>query len=123
MSWDAYVQMLDTQTCAAAIISIEGALCAKSADFTATPTNLVHWSKMLKDPSLARQHGIPYDKIKLFPLEYTTDYIHAMCDELNIYMKKTATVVVIGLCGGDRPQNDAKNQVLNVAKILIDAGA
>ncbi|EAX94737.1 hypothetical protein TVAG_480180 [Trichomonas vaginalis G3] len=122
MSWDAYVDMLQGQTNAAAIFSVEGALCAKTENFPATPTNLIHWSKMLKDPSLARQHGIPYDKQKLFPLEYTTDYIHAMQDELNIYMKKTASVVVVGLCGGDKPQNDAKNQVLNVAKILTEAG-
>lgn len=123
MSWDAYVQMLDNQTTAAAIISIDGALCAKSAAFAATPTNLIHWSKMIKDPSLARQHGVPYDKAKLFPLEYSSDFLHAMRDELNLYMKKTSSVVVIGVCAGDKPQSEARKQVLNVAKILIDAGA
>lgn len=122
MSWDAYVDLLAKQTHAAAIISVEGALCAKTNNFSATPTNMIHWSKMLKDPSLARQHGIPFDQRKLFPLEYSKDYIHAMQDEWNVYMKKTNTVVVISVCGGGKPQIEAKNQVFNVAKILLDAG-
>lgn len=46
-----------------------------------------------------------------------------MRDELNLYMKKTSSVVVIGVCAGDKPQSEARKQVLNVAKILIDAGA
>jgi hypothetical protein len=123
MSWEAYVQMLDDTTIAAAIISVEGALCAKSESFKATQKNMVHWTKMLKDPPLARQHGIEYGDQKLFALEFKPDYLHAMCDDVNIYMKKSNTVVVIGVCDQTKAQEDAKAAVLNLSKMLFDAGA
>ena len=122
MSWEAYVQMLDEPTTAACILSLEGALCAKSENFQGTAKNLLHWSKMLKDPQLARQHGIEYGEQKLFALEYQPDYIHAMRDDLNIYMKKTNQVIVVGLCDQTKAQADAKEAVFKVYKILFDAG-
>ena len=122
MSWDAYVQMLDEPTTAACILSDEGALCAKSEGFQGTAKNLIHWSKMLKDPQLARQHGIEYGDLKLFALEYQPDYIHAMRDDLNIYMKKSNQVIVVGLCDQTKAQQDAKNGVLKVYEILHKAG-
>ena len=123
MSWDPYVQMLDDTTIAGAIFSVDGAICAKSPTFQATAKNVLHWSKMLKDPPLARQHGIEYGEQKMFALEYQADYIHAMCDDLNIYMKKSNTVVVVGLCDQTKAQEDAKASVFKVSKILFDAGA
>lgn len=123
MSWQTYVDMLEHATYAAAIFSIKGALCAKSSNFAGNSKNLVYQSKMFSDPLLARQHGIEYNDIKMFSLEYSNDFIHAMHDELNIYMKKANSVIVVGLCGGDKPQNDARNQVINIAKILSDSGA
>ena len=123
MGWEDYVNMLNDFTVASAVISNEGALCAKSDGFIGTQNDFVQWSKIFKDPPLARQHGVSYGDKKLFALEYTDDFLFARCDEFCVFMKKSRTVFVVGCSDGVKLLEDTKREVLRVSKILFDAGA
>jgi len=122
MSWEAYVAMLDDSTMGAAVISAEGALCAKSENFKGQQADFIQWGKYLKDPPLARQHGVSYGEKKLFAVEYSNDFLYARCDDLCLFIKKSKSVFVTGISDSGKSPDDAKAAVIRVSKILEDAG-
>lgn len=121
MSWDEFAQKLDKTTSGSAVISDNGAICGKHKEFSASPQEAIQIAALFKDMKQCRQKGVPYDGQKYFVTEFNDKSIVARRDNFFIFLQKSQTIIVAGVCDL-KTAKEAKANIEQVIKELAEMG-
>ena len=117
MSWNDQLAVLKTQSTGCAIITQQGALCAKEGKWDATADELVKYTTYFSEPSPALA-GFYYAGQKYICNNASTEMVVAMKGKNAVVLQKTKTLIIAGYTDGTYHPASLSGSVAKVANYL-----
>ncbi|EAY05739.1 Profilin A, putative [Trichomonas vaginalis G3] len=120
MSWNDQLVSLKTESSGCAIITQQGALCAKEGAWKATQDELLKYITYFTEPSPALS-GLYYGGEKYICNQANADMVFAMKGKQAVVLQKTKTLIIAGYTDGQFHPAALSASVGKVAQYLTSS--